>query len=252
MLNLDLVKNNLKDKNIGKEILYFPEIDSTNVFLKNNDFPHGTVVLAGSQTAGKGRRGNIWLDKEGESLLFSLVLDNSQISINTFTLVLGLAVIKTARKYVPGDILKIKWPNDIILNGKKLGGILCEQEKNKLIVGIGLNIYNTDLEGIVASWTSFKRENIDIDVNSFFVELLLKIEIYYDNFKKYDFQYFINDYRDFCVNLNKEVYFRNGEELINAFAKDVSEDGSLLVVKDGVEERLYSGTVSIRGKDGYI
>lgn len=252
MLDIDLIKSSLKNMEIGKEILYFEKINSTNTFLKNGDFSHGVVAVAGSQTEGRGRRGNKWLDKFDESLLFSIILDYADISINTFTLVLGLAVIKAADKNISNNSLKIKWPNDIILNNKKIGGILCEKENNKLIIGIGLNIFNTEFENSDINWTSFKKENIYIDINSFFIDLLTKIEVYHKYFIKHGFHYFIDDYRKYCVNLNKEVYFKNGENLINAYVKNIEEDGSLLVVRNGIEENIYSGTVSIRGKDGYI
>lgn len=252
MIDINLIKKNLKNFKIGKEIYFFNEIDSTNTFLKNGKYPYGTIAITESQTKGKGRRGNKWEDKSGESLLFSVLLNYSDLPINTFTLVLGLAVINAVNKSCKNANIEIKWPNDIILNNKKLGGILCEREGNKLIVGMGFNILNTKMNDLDANWTSFKKENIEIDLNAFFTDLLINIENYYDDFCKFGFQYFINDYKLNCININKTIIYEEGHKLVSAYVEDINLDGSLLVLKDGMHENIYSGTVSIRGKNGYI
>jgi len=111
---------NLKTKFIGKNYLYFEEIDSTNVQAKRENYEDGTVIFAESQTAGKGRKNRKWISHKGLGLYFTIVL-KPDIEVNYlshFSLLFNYSVFKLLKNYVNGEI-KIKWPNDIYLNGKK-------------------------------------------------------------------------------------------------------------------------------------
>src|SRR6056297_1639751 len=138
----------LKTENIGKNILYFDTIDSTNKKAKGiaETSPDGTVVISKEQTAGRGRLGRNWSSPKGSSLLISILLkpeiDPSKVS--NITLVGAVALVKTLEDL--GIEGLIKWPNDIIINGKKIAGILTEMsaeinQVNYIIMGIGVNLF---------------------------------------------------------------------------------------------------------------
>ena len=136
----------INTKYLGRNIVHKEEIDSTNSLAKReNKMPHGTVFMADFQTNGRGRRGNTWISKKNEGLWFSILLkpDNSSDNLSCITLVMGLAVNKALTNFI--DIKTgIKWPNDIVLNNKKVCGILSEiayknNEIDYIVLGVGIN-----------------------------------------------------------------------------------------------------------------
>lgn len=156
MLDPDKIKANLKTKRIGRKILVYDSTSSTNDIAaeyarnKQND---GLVVFAEEQAAGRGRAGNKWLSGRADSILCSIVLIENKLDAELLSLTCAVAVAETIGK--PGrNQAKIKWPNDIILNGKKVAGILLESKsfpisdcrmpilKSKIyVVGIGINCH---------------------------------------------------------------------------------------------------------------
>ena len=150
LLDVDKIKVNLKTKRIGRKILVYDSTSSTNDVAdeyarnKQND---GLVVFAEEQTAGRGRAGNKWLSGRGDSILCSIVLVENKLSTELLSLTSAVAVAEAIGK--PGrSQAKIKWPNDIMLNGKKVAGILLESKidssSSTYIVGIGINCHQTE------------------------------------------------------------------------------------------------------------
>ncbi len=147
LLDPDKIKVNLKTKRIGREILVYNRTSSTNDIAdryardKRND---GLVVFAEEQTAGRGRAGNKWHSKRSDSILCSILLINDILNAELLSLTFAVAVAEAVGKPSRSHA-KIKWPNDILLNGKKVAGILLEAKphKNKkiFIVGIGINCH---------------------------------------------------------------------------------------------------------------
>lgn len=139
----DIIKKGLKTSRIGNEIIVFGSVTSTNNIAAkyaqtcDND---GLVVLAEEQTKGRGRNGNKWLSKPSQSVLCSILLINENLSGELLSLAAAVAVAETI-----GAPAKIKWPNDILVNGKKIAGILLESKKTKAgtahILGIGINCH---------------------------------------------------------------------------------------------------------------
>lgn len=126
-------------------VYFSPKIDSTSDQLRilaEKGAPPGTVIWAGKQTRGRGRQGKKWVSPSG-NLYFSVLFFSEKNIDPSFSLVAGGAVIKALENEGESN-LQIKWPNDIILNGSKVGGILCENFSGKLIVGIGLNLVPMD------------------------------------------------------------------------------------------------------------
>jgi BirA family biotin operon repressor/biotin-[acetyl-CoA-carboxylase] ligase len=146
-LDPDKIKANLKTKRIGRKIIVYKSTSSTNditaEYAKNkaND---GLVIFAEEQTAGRGRAGTKWYSGQADSILCSILLTHSKCKTELLSLTLAVAVAEAIGK-IADNQAKIKWPNDIILNGKKVAGILLEAKKDKgrtaYILGIGINCH---------------------------------------------------------------------------------------------------------------
>ncbi|MBK7384945.1 MAG: biotin--[acetyl-CoA-carboxylase] ligase [Flavobacteriales bacterium] len=153
---------------IGETLLEFDKLDSTNKeaaeLLALSKVDHGAVILAHSQADGRGQRGSAWLSSPGQDLTFSIVVKPPRLRADAqFALgkIAALAVHDTVRKHVEGDV-RIKWPNDVLVERKKIAGILIKNEVvgelvMSAVIGIGLNVNNTSLpEELVA--TSLAKE----------------------------------------------------------------------------------------------
>ncbi len=146
-LDPDKIKANLKTKRIGRKILVYNRTSSTQAIAaeyaknKGND---GLVIFAEEQTAGKGRADNKWYSGRSDSILCSIVLTDIKINTELLSLTCAVAVAEAIGKSARGEA-KIKWPNDIMLNGKKVAGILLESKTdnsgNTCIIGIGINCH---------------------------------------------------------------------------------------------------------------
>lgn len=147
LLDVDIIKANLKTKRIGGKILIFDSTASTNDIAAEyarNSHNDGLVVFTEEQTAGRGRSGNKWYSGRADSVLCSIVLIENKINAELISLTCAVAVAETIDKQGRSRA-KIKWPNDINLNGKKVAGILLEARTNKschsYIIGIGINCH---------------------------------------------------------------------------------------------------------------
>ena len=147
--NEELLKNNLAGKLIGHKLYYYPEIGSTNdeaYRLGMEGAPEGTVIIAGSQTKGKGRMQRVWHSPAGSNIYTSIVLRPrlKSTAAPQISLVAGVAVAELLEQYCPGRVT-LKWPNDVLLNERKVCGILAQmktmaEEVDFVVVGIGLNV----------------------------------------------------------------------------------------------------------------
>ena len=126
---------------IGRKVQVFQKTSSTNdaCWAAAGRMNHGLVALADEQTAGRGRRGNPWQAKAGQSLLLSVLLREFPTHAETLTLLAGLAVARGLEAAAPIDC-EIKWPNDVLIAGKKVAGILVEQRGGDVVIGIGVNV----------------------------------------------------------------------------------------------------------------
>ena len=242
---------------IGGNVVYFETIDSTNTVAKENDYKDGTVIIAETQTAGKGRLGRSWESEEHSGIYMSVVLmpDISLERIPMLTLVAGISVCNVLTKLcnVP---FKIKWPNDIVADGKKVCGILTEgvvsHKGTKAVVGIGINVNNKNFSNELSdkassiymlTGKSFERECI---INT----ILEEFEKAYNNYL--EGKQFIKDYEKLCININRQVTFIKDGVQINGTAVAVAGNGELVIKKeDGTTLNINSGEVSVRGIYGY-
>ena len=230
-------------------IKYLEKTTSTNEYIKENadSFSHLDAVYTMCQTNGRGRMGRIWSAEGGIAL--SVFVKNSD---NPMIIPLCAAVaVYNALKESGIDNLGVKWPNDILADGKKLCGILCEGVKEGYIVGIGIN--NKQTEDFFANAdlpyaTSVEILGYDALCEEMFVEACLK-----ELKKSLDFncEQLIYLFSSECINLGKKVkIIKNGQEKV-ALAVGISSDGGLVVEINGNIETVISGEVSVRGIYGY-
>ncbi|MDA3734246.1 biotin--[acetyl-CoA-carboxylase] ligase [Niameybacter massiliensis] len=248
---------------LGKEIAYYEEIDSTNTRLKawaKEGAMEGSIVIAEEQLQGKGRLGRIW-DSPKETGIWMSILVKPQIGIEKIpqiTLLAGLATCEAIRK-TTGLEAMIKWPNDIVVNNKKVCGILCELvntgKDTAVIIGIGINVNSKKFPDDLPYATSLYLEGKEVYMREPIISCLLEqLEGYYIQYKKQlSLHNIIEQYKDKCINMNREVNIVSSTESYRATVKDIDVEGRLIVQKqNGIEETILAGEVSVRGLYGYI
>ena len=259
------IKSELNTKWIGKTVECHKEISSTNVRAKQlgeESGLEGTIILAEEQLAGRGRRGREWISPPGKDIWMSLLLRPNLPAINAsmLTIVAALAVARGIDT-VTSLNTQIKWPNDIIIHGKKVCGILTEMSTdmeyiNYVVVGIGINVNNRDFPiEIREKATSLGIETSrDINRSILVGEICRRFEIYYDLFmEKKDLSLLIEEYNSSLVNRDREVIIIEEDKECIKTAMGIDEQGALLVRDNqGSIERIISGEVSVRGLYGYI
>ena len=263
-INEDEVAGFLKTKYVGRSLYHFEEIDSTNTEAKRQctqNVIEGMVITAEEQSKGKGRLGRKWTSPKGTGIWMSVVLtpDLSPV-LAPKTTIIGAAAVYNALKDMGIDV-GIKWPNDIIIQGKKVCGILTEMNAeidkiNYIILGIGINVNMEEFpEELKDKATSLKVHlNKEVSRKELTGRILNYIEYYYDLFKNTgSIKEVINICRKGSVLLGKEVRVINGGKETICTAIDIDEDGELVVKhEDGTIHKVLSGEVSVRGINGYV
>ena len=249
----------------NKKIRYYEQLDSTNTKaseLALEGAEHGTVVVAGCQTAGKGRRGRTWESPSEDNIYMSILLrpEFEADRAPMITLVMAYSVAKVLQENGFADV-QIKWPNDLVLSGKKVCGILTEMHLqgttiDSIVVGVGVNVNTTSfLEELVDKATSLflecgkllDKEQLIVDIVETFTEM-------YDRFAEAgDLEFLQDAYNAILVNKNREVCILEPKNEYKAYAYGINPNGELVVrLEDGTEKKVYAGEVSVRGLYGYI
>jgi len=244
----------LNTKFIAKKIHYFDYLASTMdlaMQLGIQAAPHGTVVLAESQTKGRGRLGRSWFSPKYKGIYMSLILrPNISPSASSVLTLLSAVSICEAVKIVTGLDAQIKWPNDVFIANKKIAGILTEMNSevdkvNFVVIGIGLNV-NNDKKSLIAQATSLK-EQAGQPVNRIILlqELLRGIESNYFLLEDKGAREIIDKWRNFSLTLGRRVKIYCQDKHIEGQAVDIDRDGALLVRKDsGLTQKVFSGDVT--------
>ncbi len=255
----------LHTKWFGNRILYFDSIDSTNNELKRQaetQVCHGLLAVAEEQTAGRGRRGHGWVSPPGTGIWFSFLLkpDVSPDKASMLTLVAAMAVARAITE-TTGLVSQIKWPNDIVVNKKKVCGMLTElsaemTQINYVVIGIGINANNREFPDeiketasslFIESGKQVKRAAVIEAVGRYF-------EQYYDEFiKAGDLSLIMDEYNSMLANAGNQVRIisNDSEEVYTAIG--INPQGELMVKDaDGNVKDIRSGEVSVRGLYGYV
>jgi len=212
---------------------------------------YGTIIIAGKQTAGRGRRQRTWLSPEG-SLALSIILYPSVVYLPSLIMLASLAVVHSIEAVT--DLKpQIKWPNDVLINGRKVCGILIENEVRGntvgyAIIGIGINVNLrlSDFPEILPTATSLSDElGRDVPVLDVVQQLLIEVERLYLTLLAGGSIY--EEWRDRLVTLGKRVHIKSGDTVCKGIAESVARDGSLLLRhSDGRLTRIVAGDATLR------
>ncbi|NLI57391.1 MAG: biotin--[acetyl-CoA-carboxylase] ligase [Clostridium sp.] len=272
IINNKEIMEERESKLLGKNVIYFSQIDSTNNYAKKiaqEGCEEGTVVIADLQISGRGRLGRQWNSKDKKGILMSVVL-KPEISIEELqiiTLAASIAVVE-AVKELTGIDLGVKWPNDIILDGRKVCGILTEASMemdkiNFVVLGIGLNVWHekkdfpSDLEEKATSLAIYLRQkgqlnDIIIRRSELIKRILFKLEELYHKVNRGDLDLITALWKKYSVTLGKEVLIAVKGEQHNGVAIDITKEGKLIVqCIDGTRKEVLSGEIFVKGLLGY-
>ncbi|UCC12071.1 MAG: biotin--[acetyl-CoA-carboxylase] ligase [candidate division WOR-3 bacterium] len=226
---------------IGNKLYYFDTISSTNDYAKTllYEAPEGTVVLADEQTDARGRHGTSWYSPPG-GLWMSVLLQPEKTTL--LSIAAGVAVCSSLHTFgiTPG----LKWPNDIIMNRKKIGGILTEIVDNNVIVGIGVNLnirsFPQDLRDIASS--VFLQTKKHLDKKMVFDLVCREFDEYYGMLKQNQDRDILSKWRDYTVLLGQQVTIQAGDATVAGKVLDIGLNGALIVMRsDGQIEHVSTG-----------
>ena len=248
------ITDNLETRFIGQKIVYYPRLTSTMDVARREarqGATEGTVVVADEQTVGKGRVKRVWLSPGG-SIALSVILYPDTACLPGLIMLSSLAVARSIET-VTGLGTQIKWPNDILVNGRKVCGILVENDWHGhkvayAIIGIGINVNFrlSDFPGILPAATSLADETgKDVSRLALVRALLTEMERLYLALPDGDFVY--REWRTKLVTLGRKVRVESGKTMLEGIAESVARDGSLLLRHpDGSSTQIVAGDVRLR------
>ena len=265
ILNQVEIEQNISSYKLSNapQIIYLDEVDSTNNYARlmadkiNSDF----LVVADMQTLGKGRMGRSWSSPAGVGIFMSLCIKPEMAveKASMITLVTAISICDAIEELYPISAT-IKWPNDIVINSKKISGILTEMSSDMdgikyIISGMGINVNNKEFPDDIKDMASSLLIETGILMDR---SKLIACIIYhfYKNFhiflKTEDMSGLKENYEKHLANIGKEVKILDPKGEYNAIALSIDESGALLVNTEGKIKRIISGEVSVRGLYGYI
>ena len=254
------IQSGLETKIIGKNISYHIKADSTNRIAKelaNKGAVDGTVVIAEEQIGGKGRLGRSFFSPKSKGIWCSIILRPKFLPHEAPKCTL-MAAVAVAKAMIRFDLKPaIKWPNDLLYDGRKIVGILTEisaemSRINYIVVGIGINVninreeFPRDLQSIAASLSEMKGE--EISRTDFFRALLEEFDKLYLEVNAGQFENILDDWRKYNITLGKKIRVlpAGSSDEFSAEALDIDADGTLIIKTDNGTEKVYAGDVSIR------
>ena len=265
VLSYSELKSRIRNNWAGGEIYYYEETGSTNIDAKRlgeEGAAHGTIVVADKQNAGRGRRGRAWQSPAGKDIYFTILLRPSfePDKASGLTLVMALSVAQAVERKCN---LKagIKWPNDVVLNGKKICGILTEMNMETdyiqhVVIGVGINVNLDEMpEEISQTATSILWESGEKTARAELLqEVLARFEENYGMYEKEsDLSYMLEEYNSYLVNVGKQVKVLDPKGEFEGIARGINASGELLIeTPDGKVAEVYAGEVSVRGMYGYV
>lgn len=232
-------------------------VDSTNRFLMEGeafDGPRVHACVAETQTAGRGRRGRVWISPQGANLYLSVLrsFTTAPETLLGLSLAVGVAVARAMTSAGVNGVA-LKWPNDILLGGKKLGGILLETSggsagPSRVVCGIGVNV---DMPGdagaaIDQAWTDLASHGINPGRNRLAACVLAEVIAAQTRFIEAGFEVFRHEWEALDAFRNAQVELHAGTSRRRGTARGVDDTGALLLEIDGRCERVMSGDVSLR------
>ncbi len=226
------------------KIINLKEVDSTMNVVKNYDF--NTLVVAEKQTLGRGKDERVWVSEKSNNIYMSILINanNEKINYFNYSFLSAISILKTIEVLTNGNInLKVKWPNDVLINNKKFCGILLEKDGNKLIIGIGINV-DYYPENVLFNASSLKKERINLEKSEIinkFVEIFEKFSNKLQNTN--NFEEIRQIWLNYAYNLGKKIKI-SGKNEIEGIFKDLDNEGSLIVEdENGKIHKIFSGDI---------
>lgn len=272
MLNAENIRGQLDTKWAAQNLIFKEVTESTNddaKMLGEESAPHGTLVVADVQTSGRGSRGRSWETPGGSNIAMSLLVRPTAPpdKISVLTLVMGLSIAQGVEDLFAdneefADFPQIKWPNDVVIAGKKICGILTELHMNNdntinnVVIGVGINANMNsfpeeieDIAGSIYTQTGFK-----VDRSSVVAACMKRFEENYEKFEKtFDLSLLKGEYEDRLINRDRTVKIIDHKGEYEAVALGIGDDGALKVrTSDGNVMHINAGEVSVRGLYGYV
>lgn len=230
--------------------LHFSTIDSTNTYLKEHyaSLQHGTIVQADEQTAGRGRFTRSWISDKG-GLYFSVLLKPTTTNfLPNLTQLMALSVANALKKL--GLTPNLKWPNDVQVNGLKICGILSEAIASSsgisaLIIGVGINVAQQSVANVGQPAISLRDLGITISNEDLLSSIFDYFWKYYEQVLENGFSVIAQSYKNSFSALGKEVTIKNENQIIKGIAKDVSDNGTLILQTDLGPQEIYIGDLIV-------
>ncbi len=265
VITADAISEALTTDVLGQNMVYFDETDSTNLRAKeagDDGAEDGTLFIANRQRKGRGRRGRAWSSPKGSTISMSLLLKpNASVEkVSSVTIIAALATANAVRK-ITGLDAKIKWPNDIVVNGKKVCGILTEMSSTDMtvrhiVVGIGINVSVMDFPDELADKaTSLRLEGVENPSrNALIAEFLNNFEGLYNQFlAEENLEFIKKDYNKLLVNKGEQIFAISEDGTAEYKCLGLATNGGLAVEDAaGNMSTIISGEVSVRGIYGYV
>ena len=253
------LKAALSGKRLGESLYFFPTAESTNRFafsLAGKGAPEGTVVVADHQTLGRGRMQRVWLSPPAVNLYASIILRPALAPAFSapLTIMAGVAIAELLAGYCPQQV-KLKWPNDVLINKKKACGILTEMKTtgNKLdfvIIGIGINI-NMQIQDLLPSLapiaTSLRIETgKSFDRVDLTVKLLEQIGVFYQSFLNEGIKPLRELWLSYSQLLQRLIEIRFGEEVYRGIVRGMDDSGALIIeTEKSGQQRVIAGDLKV-------
>lgn len=259
MLNPDYISKKIIGRSFISEIFYFDELESTNNFAKENNLPDNSLVITDFQKKGKGRFDRKWCSESGKNLTFSIVKNFDIQNTEQVSLIFSAAnsVTDTLKSFIlpdsefNKDSIKIKWPNDILINNKKTAGLLIESKPGKkmFIIGIGININQVNFPvSIEGTATSFLKEyGNPVDLNKFLVKLIKNLQNGFESVCKGEFEkIYLKWKKNIAFKGEKIQYSDSNNKILTGYVIDFLRNGQIQIEQNGNIYNFYTGEISLQ------
>lgn len=255
LLNADSILGQLEDK----RVTVLPVVDSTNQYLLDRitELQSGDACIAEYQQAGRGRRGRQWISPFGANLYLSMFwrLDQGPAAAIGLSLVIGIVMAEVLQRLGAEDV-RVKWPNDLYLNDRKLAGILVELtgktgDAAQLVIGAGINLAmrESNANAINQGWINLQEAGISIDRNELAATLLNELRQSLQQFEIDGLAPFISRWRALDNFIDRPVKLLIGEQQIFGIARGIDQQGALLLEQNGVIKPFIGGEISLRSAE---
>lgn len=255
LLDVERILDLLEDK----RVTVLPVVDSTNQYLLDRlaELTSGDVCIAEYQQAGRGRRGRQWVSPFGANLYLSMFwrLEQGPAAAMGLSLVIGIVMAEVLQR-LGAEQVRVKWPNDLYLNDRKLAGILVELtgktgDAAQLVLGAGINMAMRDSNAgqIDQRWINLQEAGITIDRNELAAKLLNELRSSLRQFEIDGLAPFISRWRQLDNFIDRPVKLLIGEQQIFGIARGIDQQGALLLEQEGVIKPFIGGEISLRSAE---